>query len=66
MLQIIIENTGLFLLGAAYAAAPMALLAGLNEIAIRLLLRRRWRPRPCGRSRCKGAVPPFHQPSRPS
>jgi hypothetical protein len=41
MLQIAIENTGLFLLGAAYAAAPMALLASLNEIAIRLLLRRR-------------------------
>jgi hypothetical protein len=41
MLQIAIENTALFLLEAAYATTPMALLASLNEIAIRLLLRRR-------------------------
>lgn len=37
MLQTAIENFGLFLLGATYVAA----LAGLNEIALRLLMGRR-------------------------
>ena len=41
MLQIAIENAGLLLLGAAYVAAPMGVLAGINEAAIRLLIRRR-------------------------
>ena len=41
MLQIAIENTGFFLLGAAYVATPMVFLAGLNEVAVRLLVRRR-------------------------
>ncbi len=41
MLQIAIENMGFLLLGAAYVAAPMGVLAGLNEVAIRLLIRRR-------------------------
>ncbi len=40
MLQILIENAGFFLLGATYVAAPMAGLAALNEVAVRLLLRR--------------------------
>lgn len=40
MLQIAIENLGFVLLGAAYMAAPLAALAGLNEVAIRLLVRR--------------------------
>ena len=40
MLQIALENTGLFLLRAAYVAIPMAVLAGLNEVAIRRLVRR--------------------------
>ena len=41
MLQIAIENAGYVLLGAAYVATPMAFLAGLNEVAIRLTIRRR-------------------------
>ena len=41
MLQIAIENFGLFLLGATYVAAPMAALAGLNEVALRLWMGRR-------------------------
>ncbi len=40
MLQIAIENFGFFLLGAAYAATPMVILAGFNELAIRLLSRK--------------------------
>ena len=41
MLQNLIENVGLFLLGATYVAAPMAALAALNEIGVCLLVRRR-------------------------
>ena len=41
MLQIAIENTGFFLLGAFYVAGPLAVLAGLQEVALRVLTRRR-------------------------
>ena len=41
LVQIAIENFGLFLLGATYLAAPMAALAGLNEVALRLWIGRR-------------------------
>ena len=41
MLQMLVENVGLFLLGATYVAAPLTGLAALNEIGIRLLVRGR-------------------------
>ena len=41
MLQVAIENTGYVLLGAAYVATPLALLAALNEAALQILTRRR-------------------------
>lgn len=41
MLQTAIENFGLVLLGATYVGAPVAALAGLNEVALRLLTGRR-------------------------
>lgn len=41
MFQIAVDNAGFFLLGAAYAAAPLAALAAINEAALRLLFGRR-------------------------
>ncbi len=40
MLQDAIENTSYFLLGVTFAATPFLILAGLNELAIRLLVRK--------------------------
>ena len=40
MLQIAIENTRYFLLGATFAATPFLILAGFNELALRVLVRK--------------------------